>query len=210
MAISRQLEHDWHRLKPQTKHLVHDLRTLRTLFQYLIQYDCISFWKLINSIKTMSATARYPSMWLLTPAAEMIFQKAKERIYVITRGKPTSKVPNPVSKLLPKLEENPKWKLLRQILTEIQADWTKRKKYKDEQREKGIKNIYDYGGARVLVMVKDDRTLDTIKSSDPFWSFELCVRLLGRKPGLVYARDHWHDTMVASLDIHWSRSRGSP
>ena len=36
MAISRQLENDWHPLKPQTKHLVSDLPTLRTFFPYLI------------------------------------------------------------------------------------------------------------------------------------------------------------------------------
>jgi DNA excision repair protein ERCC-4 len=94
--ISWQLEHDWHRLKPQTKQLVQDLRTLRTLFQSLIQYDCISFWKLINIIRTMSAASRNPSMWLLTPAADMLFQKAKERVYKIVRQRPTEQVPQPV------------------------------------------------------------------------------------------------------------------
>lgn len=45
------------------------------------------------------------------------------------------------------MEVNPKWKLLHQILTEIE------KKSKDVE-----------GGPRVLVMVKDERTLETIKS----------------------------------------------
>ena len=60
MQISRQLEHDWHKLSPQTKQLVNDLRTLRTLFQYLIHYDCISFYKLITSIKTASVGSQAP------------------------------------------------------------------------------------------------------------------------------------------------------
>ena len=77
-AISRQLEHEWHKLRPQTKQLVQDLRTLRTLFQALIHYDCVSFWKLINSIKTMSAASRHPSMWLLTPAADLLFRKGTD------------------------------------------------------------------------------------------------------------------------------------
>lgn len=153
-AISRQLEHDWHRLKPQTKQLVQDLRTLRSLFQYLIHYDCVSFWKLINSIKTMSAASRHPSMWLLTPAADLLFRTAKERIYTIVVPKPTKKVPKPVAVLKPVLEENPKWRLLRKILDEIQEDYEGKKKSVDGND----------GPVNVLVMVKDERTLDALKS----------------------------------------------
>ena len=149
LSISRQLESDWHRLKPATKQLVSDLRQLRTLFYYLLQYDCISFWRLINNIKSMGASARTPSLWLLTPAADRLFKIAKQRIYNIIPTKPTAKNPNPVSRLKPVLEENPKWKLLHQILTEIE------KKSKDEDSD---------SDARILVMVKDERTLDTIKS----------------------------------------------
>jgi DNA excision repair protein ERCC-4 len=146
LSISRQLEHDWHRLKPSTKQLVSDLRQLRTLFHYLLQYDCISFWRLINNIKSLGASNRTPSLWLLTPAADRLFKIAKERIYIIIPTKPTKKNPNPVSRLQPVLEVNPKWKLLHQVLSEIQ-----RKAVGSEE-------------VRVLVMVKDERTLDTIKS----------------------------------------------
>jgi DNA excision repair protein ERCC-4 len=147
LKISHQLENDWHRLKPATKQLVSDLRQLRTLFHYLLQYDCISFWRLINNIKSMGASARNPSLWLLTPAADRLFRIAKKRIYTIIPSKPTAKNPNPVSRLQPILEVNPKWRLLHQVLTEIE------RKSKDRQ-----------GGARVLVMVKDERTLESIKS----------------------------------------------
>jgi DNA excision repair protein ERCC-4 len=154
-AISRQLEHDWHRIKPQTKQLVQDLRTLRNLFQYLIHYDCVSFWKLINSIKTMSAASRHPSMWLLTPAADLLFRKAKERIYTVIVPKPTKKVPKPVALLKPVLEENPKWRLLRKVLDEIQQDHEEKNKATDDDNE---------GSVNVLVMVKDERTLEALKS----------------------------------------------
>lgn len=146
LSISRQLENDWHRLKPATKQLVSDLRQLRTLFHYLLQYDCISFWRLINNIKSLGASARTPSLWLLTPAADQLFKIAKNRIYTIIPSKPTKKNPKPVSRLKPILEINPKWRLLHQILTEIE------RKSKDKER------------TRVLVMVKDERTLETIKS----------------------------------------------
>lgn len=146
LAISRQLEHDWHRLKPATKQLVSDLRQLRTLFHYLLQYDCISFWRLINNIKTLGASNRTPSLWLLTPAAEKLFKLAKDRIYTIDPQKPTKKNPNPVSRLKTNLEVNPKWRLLHIILTEIQKKRT---------------NNED---TRILIMVKDERTLEILKS----------------------------------------------
>jgi DNA excision repair protein ERCC-4 len=159
-AITRQLEHDWHRLKPQTKQMVHDLRTLRTLFQSLIQYDCVSFWKLINSIKAMGATSRNPSMWLLMPAADMLFRKAKERIYKVEQGRPTAKVAKPVAKLTPILEETPKWKLLRQVLGEIQEEELK---LKGRMNESG--NIHSAPGpVNVLVMVKDEKTVEAIRA----------------------------------------------
>jgi DNA excision repair protein ERCC-4 len=148
-AISRQLEKDWHRLQPKTKQLVQDLRTLRTLLEALIQYDCVSFWKLLQSIKTMSAASRHPAMWLLTPAAEMIFKKAKERIYKMQMKPPTLQVPEPMAKLVPVLEENPKWRLLKKVLLEI------------EQIELDKTSS---APVTVLVVVKDDRTVDTVRS----------------------------------------------
>ena len=159
MQISRQLEHDWHKLSPQTKQLVNDLRTLRTLFQYLIHYDCISFYKLINSIKTASAGARNPSMWILDASGEIIFSKARERIFKVAKPKPTKRVPNPVSRLKPILEENPKWRLLSQVVIEIRNDWPERQ---DHHRRAGRSGTA--GGARVLIMVKDERTLDSIRT----------------------------------------------
>ena len=112
LAISRQLEPFWHRLTPAVKQLVQDLRTLRTLFHALLQYDCVSFWKLLNSLRTMSAASRYPALWLLEAAADTLFRKAKERVYQIYRPPPTPQIPNPVAQLVAVLEENPKWKLL--------------------------------------------------------------------------------------------------
>ena len=148
-AVSRQLEQDWHKLKPQTKQLVQDLRTLRTLFHSLIQYDCVSFWKLINSIKTMSAASKHPSMWLLTPAADVLFRKAKERIYRLEIKKPTASIPNPVGRLIPVLEENPKWRLLKKVLEEIEEN--------ENKHEEGRPFA-------TLVMLKDERTLDGVRS----------------------------------------------
>ena len=158
LKIKKQLENEWYRLKPQTKQLVQDLRNLRMLFQYLIQYDCVSFWKLINSMKTSSAASRNPSLWLLMPAADMMFRKAKERIYKVVHTKPSAKVPKPVAKLKPVLEETPKWKLLKQVLGEIEEE--ENKKCKNENGNTGRNGF----PVNVLVMVKDERSLEAIKS----------------------------------------------
>lgn len=147
VAVSRQLHKDWHRVSPETKRLVDDLRQLRKLFQVLLQYDCVSFWRFLNYLKTNSASARHPSLWMLTPAAERIFSKAKDRVYQIRPGQPTAKVPNPLSTLVPVLEENPKWRLLRKVLGEI----------RDETRDETLRQ------PTVLVLVKEEKTVEDLK-----------------------------------------------
>ena len=164
LAISRQLDQDWHRIKPETKQLISDLRTLRSLLQYLVQYDCVNFWKLIQSIKAMSAASRHPSMWLLQPTGEILFQKAKERLYCITETSGQSKLKSKPpeanvqntdpSVLKPILEENPKWRLLRKVLTEIQQEF----------HEHHDSLNLTTKAARILVMVKDERTIETLHS----------------------------------------------
>lgn len=164
MNISHQLESDWHRLKPATKQLVQDLRQLRKLFHYLLHYDCITFWKLINNIKTIGASSRNPSMWLLSGSADVLFRVAKERIYSIVDGnKKTEKNKNPVKKLIPNLEENPKWRLLHQVLSEIENQYNKKREL---NKSKSISDDYDYhfGGNTVLVMVRDHSTLKAVRS----------------------------------------------
>jgi len=152
-SVKRQLEKEWHRLKPQTKQLVEDLRVLGSLFQKLIQDDCVRFWMILNNIKSNSAGARHPSMWLLTPSAERLFKTAKARIYKIEAGKPTASVPKPVSRLVPVLEENPKWRLLKTILTEI--------KEKEEAKKKDQTALAP--PTTILVMVKDSSTLRSLR-----------------------------------------------
>jgi DNA excision repair protein ERCC-4 len=123
--ITRQLEHDWHRVSPKTKQLVSDLKVLRSLFQYLLQYDCISFWKLITSVKTMSASARQPSLWILSPAGELLYQRAKERMYSIHRPSGGG-----LAQIHVALEECPKWKTLQNIISEIRIQWKQKRQEK--------------------------------------------------------------------------------
>ena len=159
-TIAKQLEPEWHKLHPSTKQLVQDLRTLRTLFRGLLSYDCVSFWNLLTNLKTTSAQTRHPSLWLLTPAANVLFRKAKERVYSLVRPNPTKKVPRPLARLIPNLEINPKWHLLRQVLQEVQHEH-------QERRAEQHNNTLDednWNPTSVLIMVQDHRTLDALTS----------------------------------------------
>lgn len=157
-GLFQQLEPEWHRLSPKTKQLVQDLRTLRILFQSLLLYDCVSFYKLLHSIKSLSASSRHPSLWLLSPAADALFQKAKERMYVLYRPEPTKQVPKPVMQCQVVLEVNPKWPLLVRVLSEIQEQHEERSAKQTEDDE----NAHD-GPRHVLILVKDDRALHSIR-----------------------------------------------
>jgi DNA excision repair protein ERCC-4 len=157
-TVKRQLEKDWHRIKPQTRQLVEDLRTLGTLFHILIQSDCVRFWSVLNLIKTNSAGSRYPSLWLLTPAADRLFRKAKDRIYKIQPGVPTPKVLNPVSRLIPVLEENPKWRLLRTVLTEIRQLHANKKSMSSSTLQQRSTP------STILVLVKDAASVKSLRS----------------------------------------------
>ncbi|XP_062509904.1 DNA repair endonuclease XPF-like [Corticium candelabrum] len=48
--VKVELEPMWHQLSSQSKQLVNDLKTLRSLLSYLTQYDCVTFLKYLDSI----------------------------------------------------------------------------------------------------------------------------------------------------------------
>uniref|UniRef100_A0A803YNV6 DNA repair endonuclease XPF n=1 Tax=Meleagris gallopavo TaxID=9103 RepID=A0A803YNV6_MELGA len=50
-TICHYLDPLWHQLGAKTKSLVQDLKILRTLLQYLTQYDCVTFLNLLESLK---------------------------------------------------------------------------------------------------------------------------------------------------------------
>ena len=155
-AIYRQLEKDWHKLPFSTRQLVSDLRTLRTLFQYLIDYDSVAFYKLLQNLRASSAASRTPAMWLLTPAADLLFRKAKERLYTIEWPKLKTTDKKALASLVPVLEENPKLKLARSVLTEIRG-------IHEKEKHRNIR-ANNAGGTEVLVMLKDKKSLEALRS----------------------------------------------
>ncbi|KAJ3745631.1 hypothetical protein DFH05DRAFT_1610736, partial [Lentinula detonsa] len=86
-TVRKQLDPIWHKVGPSTKALVRDLGVLRRLVGYLLVYDplqfhsfCQSLVEAVTSNSTESGSGK--SQWMLTDAANIVFQAAKKRCFV--------------------------------------------------------------------------------------------------------------------------------
>ncbi|CAM6083895.1 unnamed protein product [Calypogeia fissa] len=80
--VRRQLDPIWHTVGRKTKQLVGDLNTLRTLAEYLLRYDAVTFLKYLDTLR-ISESAR--SVWIYATPTHRIFDLAKKRVYRIMR-----------------------------------------------------------------------------------------------------------------------------
>ncbi|KAM7253923.1 hypothetical protein ACFE04_031605 [Oxalis oulophora] len=179
--LRRQLDPIWHTLGKKTKQLVSDLKTLRKLLDYLVRYDAVSYLKYLDTLRVSES---FRSVWLFAESSYKIFDLAKKRVYRlgrvdgtqlneqkknITGKKRKSKMDNNQDEnatIGPStsskngvefeeiLEEAPKWKVLREILEEIeeerqkQASTVEGNQFEGEEDDNGI----------VLVTCKDERS----------------------------------------------------
>lgn len=98
----------------------------------------------------MSASSKNQSYWMLQDAGENLFRLAKERVYRLIRAETEEN--KPVWRLKRVLEHKPKERLLLEVLTEIEKRW------KDKLRKTG------HGNANVLLLVKDERALRSVRT----------------------------------------------
>ena len=126
--IRRQLDPVWHRVSWRTKQIANDLTVLRSILHSLLNYDCVSLVKYLDTILAAhspppGSTRQNQSPWLFLDAANSIFQAARGRVYsgkVAETGiLPSDALPDT---LKPVLEEQPKWEQLSEILSEIEQD----------------------------------------------------------------------------------------
>ncbi|XP_069763477.1 DNA repair endonuclease XPF isoform X2 [Narcine bancroftii] len=80
-AIHYYLDPVWHQLGAKTKCLVQDLKILRTLLQYLTQYDCVTFLNLLESLRATERAFGQNSGWLFLDASNTMFVNARARVY---------------------------------------------------------------------------------------------------------------------------------
>jgi DNA excision repair protein ERCC-4 len=79
--IKRQLETIWHQVGPKTKQLIADLRTLRNLLTYLVSYDCVTYNRYLETLRTHEF-GQY-SIWLFLPAANRIFSVPHNHLFAV-------------------------------------------------------------------------------------------------------------------------------
>jgi DNA excision repair protein ERCC-4 len=111
-------------------------------------------------LKAISASSRNQSYWMLQDAGENLFRMAKERVYRLIRVENEQK--KPVWRLKRVLEHKPKEKLLSEVLTEIEKRWNdKFCKNRNDNKDELSASV---ANSNVLLMVKDERTLRSVRS----------------------------------------------
>ncbi|XP_007426369.1 DNA repair endonuclease XPF [Python bivittatus] len=162
MAFEKTIRHYldplWHQLGTKTKSLVQDLKILRTLLQYLTQYDCVTFLHLLESLRVSEKAFGQNSGWLFLDSSTSMFLNARSRVYRLPdnnaskKKKASEKTDVKEAKEQKRelvLESNPKWDALGEVLKEIEGENA---------------NSEALGGpGRVLICASDDRTCAQLK-----------------------------------------------
>uniref|UniRef100_A0A1B0CID9 Uncharacterized protein n=2 Tax=Lutzomyia longipalpis TaxID=7200 RepID=A0A1B0CID9_LUTLO len=78
--LQLQLDTVWHQLSQQTKMLISELKTLRSLMITTIYHDCISLYATVQRYRK-TEYAMNCSGWVLLDAAEQMFETAKRRVF---------------------------------------------------------------------------------------------------------------------------------
>ncbi|KAJ5894927.1 hypothetical protein N7495_006618 [Penicillium taxi] len=130
VSIRRQMDPIWHRVSYRTRQIVSDLSDLRAILHALLTYDSVSFVKYLDTI--VAAHSPPPgsnkhnySPWLFLDAAHVMFQTAKARAYEGRIGNDSSRPTFSTTfaaELQSVLEPLPKWKVLAEVLEEIEYD----------------------------------------------------------------------------------------
>lgn len=134
--LKSQLDPHWNRLSNKAKQLVSDVKILRVLLSYLTQYDCVTFYNFLQSLRANETNkTNQQSLWMFMDAANTLFLNAKARLYGSTKMTKAGKTYTDGE-----LEASPKWEAVTQILEEI------------EQESK------ETDAGKVLICASDERT----------------------------------------------------
>ena len=140
-----QLDPYWNQLTSKAKQLVADLKILRTLMGYLTQYDCITFYNFLQSLR--SNVQSQNSIWMFLDSANSVFQNARARVY-------GSEKSNALADSFTKssVEVSPKWEALIEVLNEIE-NLSTASTSKEFNEEKSCNE-----SCNILVCAYDERT----------------------------------------------------
>lgn len=219
--VRRQLDPIWHTIGKKTKQLVSDLRTLRKLLDYLVRYDAVTYLKYLDTLRVsegvrsvwMFAESSHKIFELAKRRVYQVVRADGVRIHAVAaknskkrkvnggitkerekeNGAPSSNVLDPtVGVVLDEvLEEAPKWKLLRELLVEIEEERQKEALAREEQIM--VEQVGDNTGI-VLVACKDERSC---------LQLEDCIQKGPRK----VMREVWEKYLLGKAELHSLRKR---
>ncbi|XP_050227459.1 DNA repair endonuclease UVH1 isoform X2 [Mercurialis annua] len=179
--VKRQLDPIWHILGRKTKQLVSDLKTLRKLLDYLVRYDAVSYLKYLDTLRVSESFRSVwifaeSSFKIFDYAKKRVYRLGRsngdakvngannsikgrkrklkacnETEEAVTEGTSSSN-PNGGVVLEEVLEASPKWKVLREILEEIEEERRKQ----DLLRENNPVENEETDNGIVLVACKDE------------------------------------------------------
>ncbi|ACO64590.1 predicted protein [Micromonas commoda] len=161
--IQRQLDPVWNVVSRRVKQVVWDLRTLRNLANFLLRYDAVTF---LRYLETLRLTEGSMSMWMFTQHAHTIFEQSRRRVYALRKppasggpeglgegsgvgGKRAAPPESTAPALHMVLEPMPKWRLIEEIVKEIDDD--------KEKLLRKMENLAErYGQGPTLIVAKDE------------------------------------------------------
>ncbi|KAK4537449.1 hypothetical protein CDCA_CDCA12G3474 [Cyanidium caldarium] len=161
-SFRQQLMPLWHRLGSRTRQLIHDVYILQRLLMALLEYDGVTFWELLE---TLRATEGTDSFWMMTEAAQRVFAVARARVYPLGESVPTERVDKTMQAVASDstarpvqavLEENSKWTLLRQVLQEVRDDLNVLRRQDDHLPAQCL---------RVVVVVRDSEVMYSLSQA---------------------------------------------
>ncbi|KAJ3298748.1 hypothetical protein HK104_010313 [Borealophlyctis nickersoniae] len=177
---------------------------------YLVSYDCVTFNSFLETIMTSntigpSAVFRSEaaqSQWLLLDAAHAVFAAARNRVYNKVTGALGNLEEGIPPGVEPVLEEQPKWRVLKEVMREIEAErkaaelngegtkcsfgWL----YCDSVKL-NVNGFHSPATGPVLIMVDGDRTCNQLRevlsgcdftTIKPEAEDESSAAIAGRKP----------------------------
>ncbi|OMO95792.1 hypothetical protein CCACVL1_05267 [Corchorus capsularis] len=209
--VRRQLDPIWHTLGKKTKQLVSDLKTLRKLLDYLVRYDAVSYLKYLDTLRVSESFrsvwifaessykifdyakkrvyrfSRSDDIKINKPNKNMTGKKRKLKEDESNKegasaGTSSTSTGNGVV-LEEVLEESPKWKVLREILEEIEAERQKR-----ASNGEVLLDVEENNNGIVLVACKDERSC---------MQLEDCITNSPQK----VMRDEWQKYLLSKVEL---------
>lgn len=150
--IRTHLDPSWDMLSEKSKQLVADLRLMRRVLNYLLSYDCVTFYGLLWNLKQSIAHSNKHSGWIYLDSAEKLFVLAHERVVLgsFAAGKNADEINSKKSAVVDVdvslLPAPPKWDCLLDIMDEIH----------NEDRRLRTEQFVQAGN---IVIVADDQRL---------------------------------------------------